>query len=97
MKIIHQDQENSNPVQLSLFELGHVSAEVAVKSGTQFYYITRRRNSEMMVDYDHDGGCQWLEHDTRFITPHLFNSHQAATIIASRNGWEVKRWQYSRV
>jgi len=98
MKIIHDNNKKTTPpVQLPLLELGSPSASEAAKSGRRFWYITRWRNSEMLVDYDHDGGCQWLDHDTRFVTPHLFNSHQAAKKIASRNNWQVASWPYSEV
>jgi hypothetical protein len=97
MKSINDNSPNSKPKQLVLLPLDQIPAYEAVKKRCFWYYLTRNLNAEMMVGFDMDGGHQWCEHDVRLVTPHLFNTENAARKIASRNGWTVKKWLYSRV
>jgi hypothetical protein len=62
---------------------------------TRWYYVTRRRNQEMLHYISRDGAPVWCEHDTREVQPMLFNSAYTAKLTMRKHGGtEVLRWYF---
>lgn len=96
MENIPENNKNSKPVQLPLINLDSPLASEAFVEPHPWYYITRRDGQDMLVGFDMDGGHLWVGHNIHFVTPHLFAVYSSAYRIASRNGWQVLTWPYSR-
>lgn len=43
-----------------------------------WYYITRNRETEMLLSFDRNGKPIWCPHDLQYTIPHMFNSGQKA-------------------
>jgi len=79
--------------QLELFDLGSIEKVEARPKPTRWYYITRRRNQEMLHYFASDGTPVWTENDPRNVTPHTWVSARAAqSVLRLVGGTEVRRY-----
>jgi hypothetical protein len=61
-----------------------------------WYYVTKERNTLMLLSFDYDGLPVWVEHDLRSTIPHVFNCHQRALQAATRLHGAVQSCYYDR-
>jgi len=82
--------------QEQLFAMDEIPVVPPAPQPTRWYYITRRRNTEMLHYISRDGTPVWCEHDTRSVQPMVFNSAHTAKLDMRRHGGnEIKRWYWS--
>jgi hypothetical protein len=82
-----------NVYQPSLFDLLEVETKTPEPKPTRWYYVTRRRNTEMLHYVSRDGTAVWIENDPREVQPMLFNSAATAKLsMRKHGGTEVKRY-----
>ena len=62
-----------------------------------WYYLTRGRNAEMLIDIDAYGNAVWVEHDLREHLPFVYNCRRRAQEAASRLGATVMMCHYDRL
>lgn len=83
--------------QLELFDMDSIKKNESRPKASRFYYVVRRRNSEMLHYVSRDGAPVWCEHDTRNAQPMLFNtSQQARRAAKTHGGTDVKRWYWGK-
>lgn len=61
-----------------------------------WYYITRNRGAEMLVDFDKNGQPVWSAHDLREYLPHVYNCRQRAQQAATRLHGHVEMCHYDQ-
>jgi hypothetical protein len=89
-------QSPRSPLDVPLFDMETIAVVSTKTKPTRWYYITRRRNTEMLhYISSFDGSAVWCEHDTRNVQPMLFNSaHTAKLSMRKHGGTDVKRWYW---
>lgn len=71
--------------------------DIPTRRARPWYYVTRNRNAEMLVDFDAYGQPVWLEHDMRQHLPFVYNCRRRAQEAASRLGGAVEKCHYDRL
>jgi hypothetical protein len=84
------------PPQQRPFDWLETIPDVPTRRARPWYYITRNRSAEMLVDFTSDGEPIWVEHDLRVYLPHVYNCRGRAQQAATRLHGQVQMCHYDR-
>lgn len=79
------------------FEVLDTVPDIPTRRAMPWYYVTRNRNAEMLVDMDRYGTPVWAVHDLRENLPHVYNCRRRAQEAATRLGGTVMSCHYDRL
>jgi hypothetical protein len=88
---------DDKPQQTAFDFLDTIPDQPKTRSARPWYYITRKRNSEMLLEFDAYGNPVWVDHDMRNGNyPHMFSCLRRARQAAIRLGGEARSCHYDR-
>lgn len=80
---------------LDMFRPDEVKKATDSHSVPKWYYVTRNRDTEMMISIDVNGRAVWVAHDLQYTIPHMFNTaHMARKTMAKVGGHDVRMSKY---
>jgi hypothetical protein len=95
-KRIEMPKKQVNPNQQAFDFLDTIPDFPNKRSARPWYYITRWRNSEMLLEFDAYGKPVWVQHDLRHTKPHMYNCLRRCRQAASDIGGEPRACHYDR-
>lgn len=96
MNSITKNDEQTQPQQIPLFDFSSIRVEPHKPRRSYQYYVTRKRNQEMLAGFAADGSPVWATHDTRFVKPHVFKNNYRARQFAQKNAGQVVSYEYAK-
>jgi len=89
-----REVREEDPKQMPMDWLDTIPANPPTRNTRPWYYVTRFNNGQMLHTFDKEGRPDWVEHDLRHATPHVYNCLSTAHKCARKYHGEVKSCYY---
>lgn len=88
---MNKQEKEARKLTFKMFNMDTIEEKDLDFKVPRWYYITRNRDAEMLLNVDRHGNSIWCEHDLQYIIPHMYNTaHNARKDLKRVGGHNVR-------